>query len=350
MGQPFTRSIHLLPIEPFEERYTSQWLKWWPEELEAEGFKVHVIAGSTAYQKRSGGEFLDPVGTWEWKGSQVQNFASWFRDGNVKDGDWVLSLDGWGPGTTAAAYIRDATGVQFKIAVFFHAGSYDPADFLSRSGMGRWALSMERGWMEAADLILVGSQFHQNMLTETLGVTPWKIGIVGNPIHQKELWEAAYPIYWEDRPKLVVFPHRLAPEKAPDEFDQIAAIHREKYPIGHKGSRWVKTYEWFGQTGKPGYYRTLARSRVVVSTAYQETFGIAMQEGIALGSWAVAPKRLAYPEVIREGSGLLYDTLEHAADLVNICLKSSIPSRWDGHHEHAIKRATNHIKRISRVE
>ena len=38
-------TIHVLPIEPFDERYTADWYEWWPDELRACGFDVRLITG-----------------------------------------------------------------------------------------------------------------------------------------------------------------------------------------------------------------------------------------------------------------------------------------------------------------
>ena len=92
-------------------------------------------------------------------------------------------------------------------------------------------------------------------------------------------------------------------------------------------------------------YDLLGRARVVVSCARQETFGIVMQEGIALGAWALAPNRLSYPETIR-GQGLLYDSLDQAADMLHALLSCSVSADWDGWHEHAIKRASCALRNL----
>ena len=351
--------VHLLPIEPFEERYTAQWRRWWPAELQAAGAEVLVHDGDAdAARERTGGEFLDPADTWIWKGSQVAAFARAFRLGLVQDGDWVLSLDGWGPATEAAAYLRETTGRRIRLATFFHAGSYDPHDFLARAGCRRWALDVERGWMRAADVILVGSRFHAQLIRDQLfpgiprGELP-RIAATGYPIHRAELRALAREAgvdatAWAERPRRVVFPHRLAPEKQPELFDAIRARHAELYPDTAPTTHWLRTRDdW---RGKAHYYGLLASARVAVSTALQETFGIAMQEAAALGCYLVAPRRLSYPEVVRPGSGLCYDTLDHAAHLIEAALLDGRrPSTWDGYHERAIGRAAEVLRARSGV-
>ncbi len=329
--------IWCLPIEPFEERYTAQWYRWWPEEIRALGHTVEVIDGE-AVSERRGGEFLDPLQTWIWKGSQVAVLAR--RWPEMQPEDWLLNLDGWGPGSTAAAYMRATTGKGPRLAWFMHAGSYDPQDFLARSGCRYWALDLERGWIKAADRLLVGSRFHLHLIREHLGinVTLPQACVCGVPIKREALLAASGGVTpWEDRPRLVLFPHRLAPEKAPEEFARIQEIHRAIYPESHRWTIWQRTRDV--SRSKQDYYRLLAQARCVVSTARQETFGIAMQEGIALGAWAVAPRRCSYPEVIRPGTGWLYDSLEEAAHLVERALGQTASPVWDGWHEKAIERA-----------
>lgn len=334
-------TVYILPIEPFDERYTGQWFKWWPKELKAEGFDVNIICGEDVGE-RVRGEFLDPTLTWVWKGTQVKNLAKCWD--TIKSGDWILSLDGWGPSSTAAAYMRHTTKKNVKIAIFMHAGSYDPYDFLARTGCRKWALSIERGWMESADLILLGSHFHEQLIKDNLGMSYVRAFVCGVPIHRKDILQISTPVVWKERKRLVVFPHRLAPEKAPEEFEIICNMHKSMYPQSHERSQWYRTRDIY--TDKKSYYDLLAKARCVISTARQETFGIAMQEAAALGGWLVAPNRLSYPETMR-GAGWLYDSLEEAANLVEEALNKHAPAPWDGYHEHAIKRAAQALKRGS---
>ncbi|MCA1755830.1 MAG: glycosyltransferase, partial [Spirochaeta sp.] len=46
------------------------------------------------------------------------------------------------------------------------------------------------------------------------------------------------------------------------------------------------------------YFRLLRLGDIVVSTAKQENFGLSMLQAIDAGCWPLAPKRLAYPEVL----------------------------------------------------
>lgn len=60
---------------------------------------------------------------------------------------------------------------------------------------------------------------------------------------------------------------------------------------------------------RKAYLDMVASCDVVVSTAIQENFGLAVVEAIALGAWPILPNRLAYPEVIPDShhAACLYD-------------------------------------------
>jgi len=273
------------------------------------------------------GQFLDVFGTHYYKATQVAQFIKAMRSGAVKAGDTVLLLDGWNPMVECLAYIRDAMGLKVKIAGCLHAGTWDAWDFLSQKGLGRWAASVERGWFEAYDHLFVATGFHRNLILEHAmagerSALARRVHVTGFPLYAGEL--AQYQTPWADRPRRVVFPHRLALEKDPDAFARLEASYRNKY--GDDGTEWVRSRDVY--TGKSSYYTLLGGSRVSVSTAKQETWGIAMLESLALGCHTIAPYRLSYPETLpRKG---LYDSLDEAVALIHTALDAKQPAAYDG--------------------
>lgn len=326
--------VWLLPIEPFEERYTSDWHRWWPTELRECGLQVEVVDGHSDAGERTAGEWLDPVATWRWKGEQVARLAE--RWSEVKDGDVVLSLDGWGPATTAALYMRATTGKKVKVVIYLHAGAFDPHDYLSRVGCADWALHVERGWVHGADLILVGSEHAADLIRRHLWAGA-RVAVVGVPIHRSELEAHAVP--WNERRRLVVFPHRIAPEKGIDEWTELQAAYRKARPADTM-VEFVRSRDVY--TDKASLYDLLGKARVVVSFAKQETFGIVMQEGVALGAHPLVPRRLSYPEVMR-GAGRLFDSIPEAVSQLRFLLDATAPATWDCYHEQAVQRAAHAI-------
>jgi len=315
--------IWLLPIESLDQRYTAQWRDWWVNDLIECGLDVTVIDGENLTGSIEVGEFLDVFGTHFYKATQIQKTAALLMEGAVKDDDVFLLLDAWSPIVTSLGYIRDAIGARWRIAGYLHAGTWDPWDYLALKGMGRWAANVERGWIEALDLIFVGSMYHRDLLRARRGGGD-KTYVVGCPIHA-DGWRRVYRAPWRDRARRVVFPHRLAVEKSPQEFDVVRDIYEQKY--GQDGVTWFRTKD--RQLPKDDYLRLLGESRAVVSTAQQETFGIAMVEGAIMGCYPIAPNRLAYPETLGYEGIALYSNLDHAAMLIKAALDSNRPCDYD---------------------
>ncbi len=97
----------------------------------------------------------------------------------------------------------------------------------------------------------------------------------------------------------------------PPEFAQI---------VDMLGSR----LEHVGWLERDAYVRLLERSSVLLSTARQEFFGIAVVEGIAAGAHPILPDRLVYPERVAElganPGAVLYADHGEAVELVSAAL------------------------------
>ena len=101
-------------------------------------------------------------------------------------------------------------------------------------------------------------------------------------------------------------------QNCPEEFEVARKRYGEKIvAYGHEPSRAV-------------YESWLKRGRVVVSTAWQENFGISMVEAISAGCIPLLPHRLSYPEIIPEvfHSDFLYRNQEELVEkLAHILFK-----------------------------
>jgi len=314
--------VWLLPIEPFEERYTEQWYRWWPEALRARGFAVEVVDGRALTQTIETGQFLDAFSTHAYKASQTEACARLLRDGAVSDDDVFLLLDAWTPTITALAYMRDVAQCHFGIVGVLHAGTWDPADLLAQRDLTRWAQDVERGWLRALDAACVATHFHYDLIARHLGdaLATEKVRVTGLPLLPEFVTQ--HPACaWEARERLVLFPHRLAPEKRPSAFNRIREAYERQYG---NDATWVRTKDV--ATSKHAYYELLGSARVAVSTARQETWGIAMQEAAALGCYPVVPRALSYSEVFA-GSDTLYtdDDFDAAARCVRRALDADVP-------------------------
>jgi hypothetical protein len=90
---------------------------------------------------------------------------------------------------------------------------------------------------------------------------------------------------------LILFPHRIAPEKQVEIFRDL----KEHLP----------QYEFIvcqdQQLTKNEYHNLLGESKIVFSASLQETLGIGCYEGALLGAIPMVPDRLSYTEMYYEG-------------------------------------------------
>lgn len=287
--------IFNVPIESLEERYSAQWNLNFPESFKRSGaeFKTIYPTVKRDISKIQRGEFLDAVNTNLFKASQLVEICDLFneKDG-VSDGDVFFFHDLWFPGLEMLFYIRDALKINFKICGMIHAGSYDPNDFLYRQGMYRWAKTIEQSWFNhGIDRIFVATRYHKELLMRSRLVNSGKIWVTGFP-----LWDlAAITEPTNKRFKdsdLCVFPHRLAPEKQPEKFEELERMLQDKFPFKY---RLLKTKDVCRT--KYEYYHMLEKAKVAVSCALQETWGIAQQEAVLRDCLPLVPDRLSYVEM-----------------------------------------------------
>lgn len=281
--------LYIFPIEPLEERYSADWLKWtekWAKEKHIDHFIVH--SQEKAYGKITKGQFLDCTGTNIYKAEQLRTIMRIFDDGYVRDGDIFWTHDLWFPGIEMLAYVRDAVGVKIKIYGMLHAGTYDPHDFITQCGMEKWGRHLERAWLEMVDGVFVATHFHKKLIHSAFGYKCLqnKLHVVPFPLY----WEQPEnTIPWHERENLIVFPHRMAPEKGTNFWNRFKWLG--------DGTSWqcVATKEVCKT--KQEYYDLLKRAKYAISFASQETWGIAMQEAVLCGCMPIVPCRLSYAEM-----------------------------------------------------
>jgi len=285
------KTIHLVPIEPIEERYSIQWLAWFKKEFKDNNISYNVIIppASLTGNKIETGEFLDVIGTNFYKAQQLVILCQLIYEGEIKDDDIILFMDYWFPGVEMLQYIRDGAKKKFKIAGMLHAGTWDPHDFLTRSNMAYWARALETSWLDCADALFVATQFHKKLILQSLiNLKPDKIKVTGFPIYADFSEEVESNVTKDID---IVFPHRLASEKQPNLFDKML----DTYAPSSNKLITRKTQENY--INKKQYYRDLSRSKIAASFALQETWGIAIQEAVLLGCIPIVPDRLAYSEM-----------------------------------------------------
>ena len=297
-------TVYVVPIEPIDTRYTRQWYNHIPLLLDAAGATdVVIIEGDDIPAQPTPGAFLDFGATNIYKGSQLSVIAQLFRDNKVQDGDKFLYTDAWNPTVIQLRYMAELLGKEIEIHGMWHAGSYDPQDFLGRLvGPKPWVLGAECSMFYCYDINWFATDYHAKLLLnglfdEDCSIKDWnkwyvnkpgRVALTGWPMDY--LYDILEPYTKLEKKPQIVFPHRLAPEKQLAIFQDLAASMPE--------------YEWVVcQTTpltKDEYHTILGESAIMFSANLQETYGISSIEGLICGAVPMVPDRLSYSEMYND--------------------------------------------------
>ena len=279
-------TIYIVDIEPVETRYTAQWKKYLPEQLKVSGIDTQIISGGEIPHATTPGAFLNFGGTNVYKSNQLQQIATLFCEGKIHDGDYFLYTDAWNPTVIQLRYMASLLDINITIGGMWHAGSYDPQDFLGRLiGNAKWVRLAEASMFECYDDNFFATDFHVELFQKTFPIKKSQATIVGWPM---EYFDAELEAYkGAIKKNQIVFPHRLAPEKQPEIFyDLKEALPQYDFVVCQERS--LKKYE---------YHNLLAESKLVFSANLQETLGISGYEGLILDCMVMVPDRLSYTEM-----------------------------------------------------
>jgi len=196
----------------------------------------------------------------------------------------------------------------------FHAGSYDPQDFLGRLvGNKPWVRHAEKSFYHAFDHNYFATEFHIHMFYENLiqadpdrRQTMYKT-VIDDVVFNDKVVRTGWPMeYMEDtlsmykgmqKRNLILFPHRIAPEKQVDIFRDL----KEQLPQ----YEFVVCQDQY--LTKNEYHNLLGESKLVFSANLQETLGISWYEGALVDAIPMVPDRLSYSE-------MAFDTFKYPSE------------------------------------
>ena len=303
--------IFLIDLESVETRYTGQWKNHVPEILKKQGHEVYIISGPTDIPSATTpGAFLNFGGTNIYKSRQVEEMAHLFTTGSIMAGDHFIFTDAWHPGIINLKYMSSLLNIPVKIHALWHAGSYDPQDFLGRLiGDAPWVRHAEKSFFHAIDHNYFATNFHiemfvRNLLNNDMATeNPWFEDDLREVFEGRfpKIVRTGWPMEYMDnlltqykgmaKRDLILFPHRIAPEKQVDIFRDL----KEQLP----------QYEFVvcqdQQLTKNEYHNLLGESKIVFSANLQETLGISCYEGALVDAIPMVPDRLSYTEMYFDG-------------------------------------------------
>ena len=290
-------NVFLVDLEAVESRYTGQWKTHVPKLLKEAGHNVTIIEGpSDIPTATTPGAFLNFGGTNIYKARQVEEFSRLFTGGKVASGDHFIFTDAWHPGIINLKYMSELLGIKVTIHALWHAGSYDPQDFLGRLiGDANWVRHTECAFFEAVDHNYFATDFHIDMFCKNLlGMRDGELDISK---YRKKIVRTGWPMEYMSntldefkgltKRDLILFPHRIAPEKQVEIFKDLATSMPEY--------EWVVCQEQ--NLTKDEYHTLLGESKMVFSANLQETLGISCYEGAVVDAIPFVPDRLSYSEM-----------------------------------------------------
>ena len=310
-------NIFIIDLESVPTRYTCQWKGHIPTLLEnaakdrgRKDVEIINISGGEAELKATPGAFLNFAQTNVYKNNQLTQVSQLFSEGKVNPGDQFIFTDAWHPGIMQLKYMSELLQIPVVIHALWHAGSYDPQDFLGRLIKDkRWTNNFEKAVFHAVDYNWFATKFHSDMFkTNVFRQRPgWSPDPAVSDLHVRELdpespsckfrhtgWPMEYmadtlePYMNLPKRDLILFPHRIAPEKQVDIFRDLA--------------RQMPEFEWVvcqdEELTKHEFHTLLGEAKIVFSANLQETLGISTCiEGPLCGAIPMAPNRLSYSEI-----------------------------------------------------
>lgn len=223
--------IYIIDLESVETRYTAQWKEHVPALLRQAGHEVTIVDGPTDIpEATTPGAFLNFGGTNIYKAAQVEKIGRLFCEGKVSKGDHFLFTDAWHPGIINLKYMSELLNIPVTTHGLWHAGSYDPHDFLGRIvGDKPWVRLAEKSFFEAFNHNYFATDFHIKMFCDNLLHLGMQQSIDGFKEFGKIVrtgWPMEYmpellTKYLQPKEDLIVFPHRIAPEKQLEVFKDL---------------------------------------------------------------------------------------------------------------------------------
>ena len=319
-------AIYIVDIEAVDTRYTKQWKEHLPNQLKkSTNEQVITISGGETPQATTPGAFLNFGGTNIYKSKQLEQIGEMFCAGSIKNGDYFLYTDAWNPTVIQLRYMAELLGVDIRVGGLWHAGSYDPHDFLGRLiGDKPWVRNAERSMYACYDDNFFATQFHIDLFLQSFKnkdmpvqwqhVDESRIKKVGWPMEYLKSSLDSYK--GMTKKNIILFPHRIAPEKQLNIFEDL----KHELP----------EYEFVvcqeKELTKNEYHNLLGESKLVFSANLQETLGISWYEGVLVDTIPMVPNRLSYSEMAIH--------------------EFKYPSIWTKNYESSVKYRTDLVNKI----
>ena len=291
------------------------------------GSHKNFIDGLIRHSRHSFELFQLPARKWKWRmrGAAI-NAAQWLH-ARGRRFDIILASDFLSM-ADLAALCPSAAGIP-KVA-FFHESQFDYPDQPDAKPDYQFLFTNITTCL-AADRVIFNSAFHRDsFIRETAafmrrmpdfvpaGIAE-AIAAKASVLHVGcELDDCGGPPCSKTGPAVILWNHRWEHDKDPEAFFGVLFDLLDEgadfrvIVVGESFRRYPSIFDTarerlagriiqFGYApDRAAYLRALKQSDIIVSTARQEFFGVAVVEAVASGCYPLLPNRLSYPELLPE--------------------------------------------------
>lgn len=287
-----------LPNKPVVGSFSEDWLKWTQDYFQSVtkqkgmDFQFETLLPKVIEERPHD----DPT---RFRAQQIEMAIAWIENHTTcgdKLGDTIFyTQDGWFPGIEMLAYIRDARGLDFKMACCLHGGSWDKYDFTVTQGMKVWSSYIEKSLFHIYDLVFVATGFHKSLILVKSGFSDidnlqLRLHTTGFPIFMPEFTNVGSVVKDDFNKVRIVFPFLNRKENNPAFLDLLGPKLIERLP----GKEIICISTCDTCKSRDEYYSTLSNADYAVSFAESETWGITIQDAVLCGCIPIVPDRLAY--------------------------------------------------------
>lgn len=341
------RKLIHLSLEKYPTRYTWQLSQWYETAMKAHDINYTVIEGSNLGNSNAivTGSVLDAHGRTFYSLTQMAELVKMMQAGEITHEDVILAEDMYTSGLDALPYIMCQIPAEFRPKIFVRcwAQSFDPDDFIYRTGMFAWM----RKYEEMLDQFISGIFVANEELAAYIRTSGIKspVYVVGLPFDSTEVRSRVSIIKpLHERKRRIVFASRWDDEKQPDFFmdivEEVSQIYNYEFALltGHNElkssnpkyvdralalSQKLPQFKIYTGLKKEEYYEIVADSMILLNTALQDWVAFTNLEADALGTMTLSPAYRGMPETFNNNQTHLYipwsvsSAFEKIADTIN---------------------------------
>jgi hypothetical protein len=297
--------IIFVPQFPSEMRYQEWWVWKLPEEFEKRGLEVLTL-GKDEINKiqhtRSTLPMFSPIRqAIELEATQIKEYMNL----DLRDDDILFWADISFPGIFGNVLFHQRPK---KMYAFCHATALNNLDYYSN--VRDMKFPIESSVCRMFDKIFVGSCYHKNKL---------RVGghsVFRNDAHWRNLMVTylPFPPLEFDFPKIektidIMSASRPNPQKVDEQLEKLveASFGEIKRPISNS---------WYN------YFYNLRSSKILLITAYEDTFGYQIVDAVMNNCIPLARRDLAYPELLPDE--YLYSTPGELMSKIDFILNANV--------------------------